>query len=479
MIQRHAHDFFDSSRTSSSVALAGKREPCTGDCLQGAEVADLTLGKPCLFPLSTSATVAQALKALKYNKDIDVLSVWVESSSSEGGSAAEAQAGLLKNGGRARDRYRCGGMVTTSDIITFLATQENLLKPGAAMNTPLSVLYPSLSQAVEHVHPRTSLCQGLDAMLDGVQHLVVPITKKRKQGKPLKIPGPLSANGVPSGDYCWITQEDVVRYLLSSIGSFYPLPMMSLEELGMINTDVMMVDLSSPARSALPFLQRASQEMTAVAVVTGLAHGDRAEPLKVKKPKLVGDISTQTLRGCNESAATALATLSVKEFLQYIHDVGGPSQDLVETVASRLKQMALSRSGSTVGGSCPPLGKFKKSGPAKFSTSSSSSDGESDLSDGVSDYSSSDEDPLAGTSKEPPSLVLSKLNASRPSIEQHTRARTLISCRPHSSLVAVMAQALAHRINHVWVTDVEGGLVGIVTYTDMIDVLLSQLHYSD
>jgi hypothetical protein len=118
-------------------------------------VADLTLGKPCLFPLSTSATVAQALKALKYNKDIDVLSVWVESSSSEGGSAAEAQAGLPKNGGRARDRYRCGGMVTTSDIITFLATPENLLKPGAAMNTPLSVLYPSLTQAVQHVHPRT------------------------------------------------------------------------------------------------------------------------------------------------------------------------------------------------------------------------------------------------------------------------------------------------------------------------------------
>lgn len=316
-----------------------------------------------------------------------------------------------------------------------------------------------------------SLCQALDIMLDGVQHLVVPITKWRKQRKALKIPGPLSVTDLPSGDYCWITQEDVVRYLLSSIGAFYPLPMMSLEELGMINTGFMMVDADSSASRLIPLLERASQEMTAVAVVTGLGDGDRSNVLETKRrPRLAADISTQTLRGCNETAAAALATLSVKEFLQFVHDAGGLSQDLAEKVASKLKQKKAMLKDMD-----------NPSSPAKISrmTSSTSIDEESDASDGMSDYSSSDEDALVGISPELPSVALVKLKPSLAFVPQHTRARTLISCRPHSSLVAVMAQALAHRVNHVWITDAEGGLVGIVTYSDMIDVLVSQLHSSN
>jgi hypothetical protein len=318
-----------------------------------------------------------------------------------------------------------------------------------------------------------SLCQALDLMLDGVQQLVVPINRRRKQGKPLKIPGPLTATGLPSGDYSWISQEDVVRYLLTSLGAFYPLPMMSLEELSMINTDIMMVDADSPGSCAVPLIERASQEMTAVAVVTGLGDG-------VSRPKLAGDISMQTLRGCNESAAAALSTLSVKEFLQYIRDVAGPSKELVEKVANKMKLKVMSKLGPSTGDSPSNTEEDVKPFAVKLlpTSSDSSIEDDSELSDGMSDFSESDED-HAGTSPSILAAPVMNLKLTQPKVPQETRAKILITCRPHSSLVAVMAQALAHRVNHVWVTDVEGGIVGIVTYADMIGVLLSHLHFSN
>ncbi|BBN19175.1 hypothetical protein MPTK1_8g08460 [Marchantia polymorpha subsp. ruderalis] len=454
-----------------------------GECFQGVEAADLALGKPCLFPLSTTATVAQALKALKYNKDIAVLSVWVERAADE----LYDKSALPKTGGRAKDRYRCGGLITTLDIICFLACDESMQNPASALNSPLSVLYPSLSQAVEHVHGRTRLCQALDLMLNGVQHLVVPITKRGRKGKPLKIPGPLVATDLPAEDYWWITQEDVLRYLLGCIGVFYPLPMMSLEELGMINTNVLMVDENAEAISALQLIKQASQEMTAVAVVSGYSKDLRESSLGGPRPKLVGDVSTHTMRGCNEMAAVALATLSMKDFLLFVHD-SIPPQFLVSKVRSKLNSKALTKSnppnknGSTplrdlTTSACPTT--KTASGNASFDDQFDALSQYSSFDEELSEYSSSDEE-LSGTLSDPP-LELSSLSIGK--LKSRTKpfhkGITLITCRPQSSLVAVMAQALAHRVNHVWITDEEGGLVGIVTYTDIIDVLLSQIHSLD
>ncbi|KAI4966021.1 hypothetical protein ZWY2020_046840 [Hordeum vulgare] len=50
------------------------------------------------------------------------------------------------------------------------------------------------------------------------------------------------------------------------------------------------------------------------------------------------------------------------------------------------------------------------------------------------------------------------------------------ACHAESSLVAVMAQALAHRVGHVWVVDeVSGALVGVVSCADVLAVLRDHL----
>lgn len=50
-----------------------------------------------------------------------------------------------------------------------------------------------------------------------------------------------------------------------------------------------------------------------------------------------------------------------------------------------------------------------------------------------------------------------------------------IVCFPWSSLVAVMIQALSHRVNYVWVVEDDGTLVGIVTFAGMMKVFRERL----
>ena len=55
------------------------------------------------------------------------------------------------------------------------------------------------------------------------------------------------------------------------------------------------------------------------------------------------------------------------------------------------------------------------------------------------------------------------------------RRAEAIVCHPKSSLVAVMIQAIAHRVNYVWVIEDDCSLVGIVTFCEMLKVFREHL----
>ncbi|CAL5334500.1 unnamed protein product [Camellia sinensis] len=102
------------------------------------EVADLCLGKLPLKSVSISATVADALSALKSSSDT-CLSVWTCDHSK---SAAE--------------ECRCVGKVCMVDVICYLCKDENLSSPSSALKSPVSVLLPKLPGLVRHVEPSSS-----------------------------------------------------------------------------------------------------------------------------------------------------------------------------------------------------------------------------------------------------------------------------------------------------------------------------------
>lgn len=55
------------------------------------------------------------------------------------------------------------------------------------------------------------------------------------------------------------------------------------------------------------------------------------------------------------------------------------------------------------------------------------------------------------------------------------RTTDAIVCFQWSSLVAVMIQALSHRVSYVWVIEEDGTLVGVVTFSGMMKVFRERL----
>ncbi|PSS16197.1 CBS domain-containing protein [Actinidia chinensis var. chinensis] len=377
------------------------------------EVADLCLGKPPLSPLSAaSATVRDAVSKLKSSGE-SYVSVWScdHSSPPRNNDCGEC---------------RCVGKICMVDVICYLCRDENLSSPSSAMNSPVSVLLSKAQGVIRHVEPSSSLLEAIDLILQGAQNLVVPIKTNSRRKLPKS--SITSHNG---REFCWLTQEDIVRFLLSSIGLFSPIPAVSIDTLGIISTEFLSVQYHSPASSAIGAISCSLADQTSVAVVDD-------------EGILIGEISPFTLACCDEMVAAAITTLSAGDLMAYI-DCGGPPEDLARVVKARLEERKLEGM----------LEEFTIS-PNVPSNSSSSSDEES----------------LSPTASLPRSGRYSR--SSSYSARMVRRAEAIV-CHPGSSLVAVMIQAIAHRVNYVWVIEEDCSLAGIVTFSNMLDVFYERL----
>ncbi|KAL3647073.1 hypothetical protein CASFOL_008041 [Castilleja foliolosa] len=374
------------------------------------EVADLCLGKPPLRSLSAStATVSDALAALK-SADENSISVW------------NCDHRRSKN-----PECVCVGKICMVDIICYLCREENLASPAAALKSPISVLLSKFEGLVRHVEPSSSLIEAIDLILEGAQNLVVPIRTNSRQRKQLQkssnSPSLCSTNH-NGQEYCWLTQEDIIRFLLGLIGLFSPIPTLSVETLNLISHDYLVVDYHAPATSAIGPIYQSLVDQTSVAVIDDGG-------------TLIGEISPFTLACCDETVAAAIMTLSAGDLMAYI-DCGGPPEEIVRVVEERLKEKNLEcLLDEFVSGSC-------------------------------NGNSSSDEElaPLARMGW--------YTRCSSYSARMVRRAEAIV-CHPGSSLVAVMIQAIAHRVNYVWVIDNESGVVGIVTFANMLEVFRENL----
>ncbi|KAF8116839.1 hypothetical protein N665_0014s0100 [Sinapis alba] len=388
------------------------------------EVSDLCIGKPPLRCLSVvTATVADAISVLK-SSDEPFLSVW---------SCNHDETNDDNN----KCECKCVGKICMADVICYLTKHDNkALSLSSAFDASVSVLLPKSRSIVVHVQSSCKLIEAIDLITGGAQNLIVPIqTKpitKRRQTRNAVVS--LTTNTTTttttthknSIQFCWITQEDIIRFLLDSISVFSPLPSLSISDLGVINSThaILSVGYYSSATSAVTAISRAIAENISVAVVDGECDGQ--DPRTV----LIGEISPMTLACCDESAAAAVATLSAGDLMTYI-DGSGPPESLVRVVRNRLEEKGLV-------------------GLISLVDSLSSSSGSS----------SSDEEAPAGRTKSYGRSVSSAARMARKSVA--------IVCNRKSSLMAVMIQAIAHRVSYVWVVDEEGCLVGMVTFVDIL-----------
>ncbi|PWA56393.1 Cystathionine beta-synthase, core [Artemisia annua] len=254
------------------------------------EVADLCLGKPPLKSLSISATIRDALSALKSSEDTHI-SIW--------------------------------------NLICYLCKKDNIKNPSSALDSPVFIMLSRDPGIVRHVESATSLVAAIDLIIMGAQNLVVAITSRTKfNSKGMQNEQKhLSLANAGHGEFCWVTQEDVIRFLLSSITLFSPTATCSIESLGLIDYDYETVNYNVPASVALGSITKSLVDQTSVAVIDddGI---------------LIGEISPFTLAYCDESVAAAITTLSAGDLMSYI-DCGGPPEDMIKLVEMRLKERNL------------------------------------------------------------------------------------------------------------------------------------------
>ncbi|KAL3522249.1 hypothetical protein ACH5RR_015083 [Cinchona calisaya] len=387
--------------------------------LKNQEVSDLCLGKPPLKKWAPDhhATIADALSALKKSC----------------GGGGDHQSHYLSIWSCSVDSHHsvceCVGKICMADIICFLCKEENLANPLKALegnSVSQLLLHKGPSLSVRHLDPNSSLLQALDSILDGAQNLVIPIesySTRNSRKKSHNKPSPFTTTHHNGREYCWITQEDVVRFLLNSIGVFSPIPTYTIESLNIIDPDIMTVRYEEPASSALPLISRSLVEQTSVAVID-------------ENNRLIGEILPSTLALCDETVAAAITTLSAGDLLAYI-DCCGPPEELVQLVKMRLEEKNLEAM-------LDLMEEYSLSSSSSSASSSCSSDDESAL----SKYSGS----------------------GRYSFGRRSEA---IVCHPWSSLVAVMIQALTHRVSCVWVVEEDHTVVGTVTFEGMLKVFRS------
>ncbi|TVU29052.1 hypothetical protein EJB05_20595, partial [Eragrostis curvula] len=382
---------------------------------------DLCIGRPRVLALPPSTPVAAALAALRAGADPFV---FVDAEPASRGKKTAA-ATYVK--------------VSVADILCYVCGDAgNLSDPAAALGRPVSAVGGGHGGVARRVDPQTSLLDAIDALLtDGCQALLVPLLQTRGRKRNHHV---LPSSDAAAADCCVLTREDIVRHLFGSISHFSPVAALTVDSLGLIRRDVHAVHVDDDGIDAIPLLQKSISDGTAVAVVDD-------------EDALVGEICPGVLASCDvEPVCAAFAALSAGDVMTYI-DCSlsyAPPEFLVRSVRAQLKDRGLDAMAElmdTWDAASLPLS------PSSSLSSSTSSDEESPL----------------GRAQRPRRMSSGSFG--------WRSTEDVVACHSGSSLVAVMAQALAHRVGYVWVVDeTSGALVGVVRFADVLAVLREQIH---
>lgn len=428
-------------------------------------VGDLTVGKPELIEFPESASVAEAIVTIRDCTECGI-PVWKQRPPDKSSSPESAES----------RQERFVGILNALDIVAHLSSEWGLTDPDAALKVPVSQIVLPNNHLLKLVAPGTRLADALEMMKQGVRRLMVRRTVGWKgmskrfsvlyNGKWLN-PSMESEEGAEE-KWCCLSREDVIRFLIGCLGALAPLPLTSIQTLGAITPHPFALDSRAPARESVKVL---GNDPIAIAVVD--QNDDQGGV------RIIGDISAFKLWKTDHlSAAWALANLTAGEFVMGVEDIvplsacrsgetlmklsneqsynklntskqGSGGNPIRPADGGRWKPSPLSTVKEEDGGSGSGSGSIKAKAPArKFSTRSL---------DFVNLYF----DNGAG--------AFERSSSPRP-----YRGRSApLTCRPSNSLAAVMAQMLAHRATHVWVTEnsQDGeceNLVGIVTYADIL-----------
>ncbi|KAG6598932.1 CBS domain-containing protein CBSX6, partial [Cucurbita argyrosperma subsp. sororia] len=395
-------------------------------------VGDLTVGKPEMVEFYETETIETAIRVIGESTECGI-PIWKRKTH-----------GIIENAEMKQQRFV--GILSSLDIVAFLARTENQKDQDRAMKTPVSDAVVPNHSLLRLVDPATRLIDALEMMKQGVRRLLIRKSVVWKgmskrfsvlyNGKWLKnvdtsvgssnnlnvnANQPSSSSTSTCHDkFCCLSREDVIRFLIGCLGALAPLPLSSISTLGVINPNYSSIDALTPA---IDITRKLPDDPTAVAVV---------ENMHDNQYRIIGEISASKLWKCNYlAAAWALANLSAGQFVMGTED----------NMASRIVP---DLSTNANGGENDRANAGGEKRVRKFSSRS------------------------IGFKPSSPALRISR--------SMYRGRSAPLTCKVTSSLAAVMAQMLSHKASHVWVTEDENDeiLVGVVGYADILAAVTKQ-----
>ncbi|KQJ99101.1 CBS domain-containing protein CBSX6 [Brachypodium distachyon] len=398
-----------------------------------AAAADLTAGKPALVGVPASAPLSAAAAAIPASPEAAV-AVWRDGAS----PLAPPAATVL-------------GLLTSLDVVAFLASSRargggDAAAAAAALDTPAGDVVPREQALVREVGPDARLIEIVELMKQGAKGVLVrknltegctvsskqpftpfykavpKITGTQRAGTGQTIRRSPSSSMFGCDKYCCLTREDIVRFLINCLGALAPIPLQSISSLGAISRSYCHVEAPSQAIEAV---WKMPSDPRAVAVVQTNHDGSHV---------ILGEISAHKLwKRDYVASADAMTRQSALQFATGIDDENGAALGATHGIR------AGARLGEEVENDILPSPRSMRFSSRRIGFSAS----------------------LASQS-----------------VPSHGK-NMLLTCKTTSSLAAVMAQMLAHRATHLWVTESndkeEAVLVGMVGYMEIFNAVTSSV----
>ncbi|XP_020088402.1 CBS domain-containing protein CBSX6-like [Ananas comosus] len=231
-----------------------------------------------------------------------------------------------------------GGILGALDVVSFLAGAGG----AAAASIPVPEAAPDQG-VIREVDPGTrsidatqgvrcllvrkcSACSGISKRSSDLYSVKWLRNNENSSASSVTDAGP-SYSPTPCNNYCCLSQEDVVRFLIGRcLNALAPLPLSPISSLGAINPNYSCIEAFSPAIKAIRKIP--PYDTPAVAVV-------ETNPDRSHKP--LGHISSYKLQKCDYLAtAWAMANLSAGEFVAGSNDANRTTPEF--TLGSQIEE---------------------------------------------------------------------------------------------------------------------------------------------
>ncbi|KAL3693039.1 hypothetical protein R1sor_006690 [Riccia sorocarpa] len=270
------------------------------EILQTTKIGDLAMTKGRVISVPDTATVLDVIRSLTEN---NVTAVAVAGSANHwvgaGGTyITEGQSQYI-------------GIVSILDVVLHIA--DNVSSPTKDIDIlAVNIIGQSdESRTLWTLSPNTTLLEAMEPLSKGVHRFLVPVGGMTDPS----VTGPETTESAPK--FVFLTQSDIVRFLLQSLDMLGPVVGKTVESLGLINSGI--PPLAVPANMPLVDVLRLMRQeggLTSLAVVApmdGTTPGSQPKPMR--GGKILGTLSASDFRGLGPDSLKTLTDITVSQFL--------------------------------------------------------------------------------------------------------------------------------------------------------------------